>query len=393
MAPVTIAPERCLNRRHKAVGCTLCLSCPTSALAAAGTSVRATADLCGGCGYCYSVCPTGAFTAAGPSLAALVRLVSERGHGSLEVICGQQNVEEPSDSPAASRLQVPCLAWVSSPLMLAFAALGAEPLYLDDRLCTGCRLRAVHAGITSLVTAANEILDGLGRIRVSLVSSVGTPRLRPHRVPVLDPARPAFSRRDLFGALRRSTISAAAAVAAAGPVEPATRGLGLLSPPQLALRRAALRRVAAADAGEAHAVLPLSAVTVSLKCTACGLCAKLCPTGALTMPQEDGRYALRFQAGLCVGQSCQVCAHICPVRALTVAEGVPLGETVSEEPAVLGAGVLVACSRCGALVARTEDTPLCHACRWTRNAGPVGLAAELPASEAAAPLTGTSAQG
>ena len=57
----------------------------------------------------------------------------------------------------------------------------------------------------------------------------------------------------------------------------------------------------------------LQPVTDGSRCTRCGACAELCPTGALSLPEEDGPVVR--DSALCIG--CAACLSACPHQAHT----------------------------------------------------------------------------
>ncbi len=62
----------------------------------------------------------------------------------------------------------------------------------------------------------------------------------------------------------------------------------------------------------------LSEIEVSSKCTACGVCATLCPAGALAKERKDEEFCLSFNPGLCTG--CRVCVETCMTKAIQIKE-------------------------------------------------------------------------
>jgi TorA maturation chaperone TorD/Fe-S-cluster-containing hydrogenase component 2 len=81
-------------------------------------------------------------------------------------------------------------------------------------------------------------------------------------------------------------------------------------------------------------------VAVRSMCTLCGLCARLCPRGALQLTHDEGEVCLLFDLVSCNG--CAACQQWCPEGAVTVAPSPP-----AEGQCVLMRSPLVTCSGCG----------------------------------------------
>jgi len=372
---VRVAPERCLNRRHKDSKCALCLACPTGAVTAAAMSVQVSAEKCVGCGLCASACPTEAFSVQGPALADLLRL-SAGGRGAVvEVACPQRSPLEKSRSSAGAVLRLSCLAWLSPSLLVAMLAQGITGLWLDDTACTGCPIGSAHETIGRAVDTANRLLALLGRPPAIALYTGSPERLgKPHDLAVWDPLRPVYSRRDLFTAFRRVATQTAVTVAEQAMPAPVPGKLPQHLPVQRALLSAALPRllVEGAPPGSVSG-LPVGKIEVSEACTACGLCARLCPSGALVFAQSQEEYSLSLSVPKCLGEACRLCRLICPVQAVGFAEPVSPADLVAEAPLTLRAGRIVACSRCGAPTAAAADgQAVCHACQWTKRFGADG---------------------
>ena len=107
---------------------------------------------------------------------------------------------------------------------------------------------------------------------------------------------------------------------------------------------------------------------VSDACTACGLCVKVCPTGALEMHQNETAYQLDVTVSKCLGERCRLCSLICPVKAVTVVSSSTLAEAGGGSVRILRAGALKPCAKCGVPTAVVEGEALCHACEWTKRA-------------------------
>lgn len=92
---------------------------------------------------------------------------------------------------------------------------------------------------------------------------------------------------------------------------------------------------------------PLGCVTLdSERCTACGLCAAQCPTGALQIAWEesDETFRLLFQHRLCT--ACKLCADLCPEGSLAVTRTINKAG-VAGEAKVLYEDKLLRCRECG----------------------------------------------
>jgi ferredoxin len=111
--------------------------------------------------------------------------------------------------------------------------------------------------------------------------------------------------------------------------------------------------------------LPFAAVQVDpAGCSACGLCARLCPTGALQFTAEENHFTLSFQAAICI--DCPICTVACPEDAVRLGETLAVIALVSEEWQSLVTGQLTPCTQCGVptAVQAGESTPArCYACR------------------------------
>lgn len=117
--------------------------------------------------------------------------------------------------------------------------------------------------------------------------------------------------------------------------------------------------------------LNFASVSVTETCTACGVCARVCPTGALQFEksEEEVTYALKFSPRQCIG--CELCTHVCLPAAISVDHEPTFTQIFGAEAVVLREGELVKCEHCGLLMAKRGDAHLCSLCEY-RQTHPFG---------------------
>jgi ferredoxin len=206
--------------------------------------------------------------------------------------------------------------------------------------------------------------DALG-LPVTLLETINTDWPKRFVAAVKAPPR---SRRDFFRAL---TVADEVPANVQQLMQTARPDEGQYPPSE----RTHLLRAISAIPRERHTRQPLDLFQSSLiaadeKCTACGICERACPTGAMGfLIHEENRYQLTFNAGSCTG--CGVCLNLCDPGALQKA-GIPrLSDWLAEEPITLRHGELNRCRRCGATYDSRSETELCAVCDY-RKRNPFG---------------------
>lgn len=310
----SIDPAACVA----SVGCRLCIdACPAEALTAAGGTVAYDKQACTACGVCVTACPTGAVvapTVASRALRAQVTTIVEATEGpvGIELRCRDADAGEQVDGWYPVR--VACtgmltVGWILAPLALGAAAVRATPCASSGCSLAGDERLARHLG------AARAVLHAVG-IDPSRVSTDTVPLGEPLATTPID---------DPFGPLGEAAVVAALATAAG------------------------VTDVVVADDG-----LRLGVVTVDDRtCTACEMCARVCPTGALTSSGADA-VELTFDPWSCLG--CGRCATVCPEverGAITVYRRLDLTELWVGRRTVRVAPITT-CERCGRPVAPTR---------------------------------------
>ncbi|MCE4612115.1 MAG: 4Fe-4S binding protein [Desulfurococcales archaeon] len=300
MARLRINEGTCLNTWYRKGECTLCVDhCPLNAIRLEGRTPRIDPDKCIACGACTAACPT----------------------ESIELVGLEEKVEEAIEEAVRSSkaLRISCREKGEGVLTTCINALRLEHYYIMaskagrlevDARCKGCPLEAGR-GWERAERASRELGE---RVKVETGEA---PRLQ---------------------ALRRAAIKAVlltAAKAFAGiKVRPVRVEVVESRGPVRA--RGRLRRMAMRAAGEMGVEFrrPRPQVNGDL-CTMTGICAGVCPVGAITF-NEAG--VLSFDLEACV--SCGVCAEVCPESAIEmVVDG--------EKGVVRVYKGLIECPRCG----------------------------------------------
>jgi Formate hydrogenlyase subunit 6/NADH:ubiquinone oxidoreductase 23 kD subunit (chain I) len=64
------------------------------------------------------------------------------------------------------------------------------------------------------------------------------------------------------------------------------------------------------------------------KCNGCQTCAFFCPTGALTMIEQEGKLGVAFKLTLCA--NCRLCQELCYLDAVTLSPKIDLNKVVND---------------------------------------------------------------
>ncbi len=370
---VRFLADACISLRSGPGACSDCIAaCPVAAIQTKDSGY-AVSSACLGCGACAAACPSGAIKVKGfENLTQLpsgntVRIECRKVH---ESVAGQ------------SSLRVPCLGGITPSQWLSLAEMaGNRRLIVVDRSwCTHCvagsRSAPQHPARHAL-DQADAVLAEIGwpEVRRPRMQQDSLPAsLMPASIPAERPASPA--RRAFFRSLGHEAQKAVGLDEAFAPPSPRLmKQQGLPLPERERLLTTALR--IAATAGQEMPAAPFAALAVVPDCAHHGICAGLCPTGALSLYEDGDMAGLEFNAWRCIG--CGHCVKSCPERAITL-HGAPLAPD-PQEVQRLTAHVARTCPACHEAFHGPAAATTCPSCQRNRQMGAALFGTQLADSK------------
>jgi Fe-S-cluster-containing hydrogenase component 2 len=356
---VALDAGRCLHVHDRMVVCERCYQvCPAGAISE-GKPPSLQGEKCSACLACLPVCPTGALS-ADDAVQMLFDTVVRLEGDSIELLCEKHpQPENGFDESTGIRVRG-CLAGLGSGTLIALIALGQKRVRLRTDACNACEWAVLGSSVDSQVNAARSILQAWEQKElISCEPSLENSSVRPF----WDSQNPPLSRRDLFRMLSKQG-QIALARAMEEDVTPSGRKPG----------RDRLRLLSAVshlpefstDKDFCLDGVDFATVTVSETCTACGTCARACPTGAMQFLKNDENmaFALLVENRLCIG--CDICSHVCLPGSLHIDRTTTFMEIFVTEKVTLREGELSKCSQCGSFMAKRAESNLCSLCEYRR---------------------------
>ena len=344
--PITLAATRCVHAYDKLSDCDLCVrACPANAIHL-NANVTLDDEACVACGLCLHICPVGAYSGA-DGAADLFNLVSRlQGNPIIELACSPHPAPEQGTMEAAAVIRTKtCLAALGPSRYLQLAT-QVPKINVRMDACAECPIGRAQPAIARAINAAQNVLAARGETdRVVVIIEKPGADAKPRSI--YDTKNPPVSRRDLFRFFAVEGSKVANRVLASDNEQV----VGKTPPPERRRLINALKQLAPIESTEWQnatiAELGVVWLEADEKCTACGVCARACPTGAMQFI-ETANNEYRLTLGISQCTNCGVCIDMCEPTALHHASAPTLAELVAGEPRDLRTGGLKKCNRCNA---------------------------------------------
>ena len=353
---VILTKKRYLHSSYRFSDCEACFAiCPVNAIRP-GKPPSLNSKQCQNCIACLVVCPVGAF-AADDAVASLLHAVAHLESSTLELLCERNPQAICGTTDTGTGISIKgCLAGLGFGVYLALTAFGMEHILVRTDACSKCEWSTLKNQIEAQVMQAKKFLAAWEKSEmIDCVSKLDSPKERP----LWQASNPPLTRRDLFRMIARQgqvaiarSIEEGQSQSGRNPGRDRQRILGLVS------HLPAPQSVENLDLGE----LGFTSLSVTGDCTACGACARACPTRAIELVKDIDAttFVLKVATGKCIG--CEICVNVCVTSAIRVLHKPTFDQVFNEGMLTLQEGILVKCKGCGIMMAALPGVQFCQLC-------------------------------
>lgn len=335
---MSVETTLCSRFRTPKSDCSFCIDvCPVNAIKISdeGAEIK---EGCIDCGVCYSACPNGALRIKGRDDRKIIEEIRSEVTGQkseiFRISC------EHGDRTAD--LVVPCLSRLTEALLLEAARAASVKILRPP--CQGCPSAKASSHLDRIIQSTSclyEMMDIRDALHVTHCTFSPIESRTQNSEPEI------LSRRELF--MSFSVKAAGIASASIPDIGQKNKESGEIFREAIQNRHENLKRsILLKSIGnvisnpDSRAVEPvnvpsenaiLSDVEIASGCMGCGVCAKLCPTGAITQCWTEDRFRLSFSARLCT--NCRICVKTCLYNAVKTKDTVSLNLLLEQKEVVL----------------------------------------------------------
>jgi formate hydrogenlyase subunit 6/NADH:ubiquinone oxidoreductase subunit I len=352
MAGITLDAGKCVRALSKFSVCDHCVSvCPTDALQTSEMVPSLNLSQCVGCGGCAGICPTEA--------------IAVDGFNTTEFFFAFASSEE---NLLSCRKNLPCIASLNVEHVIALAGLKGDVVF-DMGHCDRCEIAdTCRPRIEALADEANYLLQGMEQsatVRLEMVSFVNE-----------EAVETSTDRRDFFkkinikdAAVAKQNFDREVETATDERIEHSVDNAHISQlrqkniPDKRKLFFTALKRM---EKPQTFHVVDASEVSFTSQklldvehCTACQMCYRLCPTGALTSDKKNSK--IDFDPFLCI--KCHLCHDVCEPDCLTLSGAYNLKEMFEPQVQNLATFNVRNCYECNVPFVSIGEEKLCYRCK------------------------------
>ena len=350
MSLIKLDASRCVRSLSVESECNKCeVVCPTVAIVVGENPLPAiNFSTCVGCGACDAVCPNEALSLDNFSATNFFF-----------------DFVEEEDNLISCRKNVPCISALSVETLVSMAVLKKDMVF-DMGYCEGCDL--AH-------TCHKQILQNHEEATYLLEAMENEATIRLENICYEEPEQDT-SRRKFFDALNLQTVAKVKhnfeeeVVKASDELTEHTlqkADIALLKKKRITDRRkiffTAIKRVEKPSQFHVIDATEVSFTSQKLmdeeKCTACQMCYRVCPTGALTSDLKNSK--IDFDPFMCI--KCHICHDVCESDAITLSSSYSVKEFFEPTVQNLIAFNVRRCDECNVVFSTNSDDKLCYRCK------------------------------
>ena len=349
MSLIHLKASSCVRSLSVESECNKCeVVCPTDAIVIGENPLPSiNFSLCVGCGACGGVCPTEAFALEDFSVSDFFF-----------------DFLEDEDNLISCRKNIPCISALSVEHIISLAILKKEIVF-DMGHCDGCAIASTcHKQILDNCEEASYLLEAMENKASIKLENICYEKVNE------------ANRRDFLNAINLTTLAKTKksfedeVTKASDELTEHTLAktdIALLKKKKIPEKRklffTAIKRVE--KPSQFHIVEANEVSFTSQKlmntetCTACQMCYRVCPTGALTSDIKNSK--IDFDPFLCV--KCNICHDVCEPNAITLSSSYNVKEFFEPEVQSLVSFNVRRCNECNIIFSTNTKDKFCYRCK------------------------------
>lgn len=352
MSLIALNPSRCVRSLSRESQCNKCeLICPTAAIIVGENPLPAiNFSLCVGCGACDAICPNEALSL-----------------DDFDATNFFFDFLEDEGNLISCRKNVPCIAALGVEHLISLAVLKKE-LVFDMGYCDGCEINSTcQTQILKNYEEASYLLEAMENEALIKLENVcyeekseGKQSSRREFLRSINLTSVAKTKRSFEQEIKKATDEL---VAHTLQKEDITLLKQKRIPQKRKLFFTALKRL---EKPSQYHVIDASEVTFTSEklmnvaaCTACQMCYRVCPTGALTSDVKNSK--IDFDPFLCI--KCNICHDVCESDAIALSSSYNIKEFFEPQVRNLISFRVRRCDECSVIFSTNADEKLCYRCK------------------------------